>query len=78
MLNIADGFAEHAHAHLERVCGAYVTVTVLLIADCAQPGLPAERIDQRASLNPLDPHLALPWRDAAEQPIQQSAAAAYC
>ncbi|WEO76016.1 hypothetical protein BJQ94_11585 [Cryobacterium sp. SO2] len=78
VLGIADGFAAYVHAHLERVCGAYVTVTVLLVADCAQPGLLAERIDQRASLGPLDPYLALPWRDVAEQPIQLSAAAAYC
>jgi hypothetical protein len=77
VLGIADGFAENAHAHLERVCGAYVAVTVLLVADCAQPELLAERIDQRASLSPLDPYLALSWRDVAEHPIQESAAATY-
>lgn len=74
----ADGFAESAHAHLERVCGAYITVTVLLVTDCDQPGLLAERMDQRAALGPLDPYLVLPWRSVAEQPIQQSAIAAYC
>ncbi|QYF73991.1 hypothetical protein [Cryobacterium sp. PAMC25264] len=78
VLDIADGFAERTHAHLERVCGAYVTVTVLLVADCAQPGLLAERINQRASLSPFDPYLVLPWRDVAEQQIQQTAAATYC
>ncbi|POH62258.1 hypothetical protein C3B61_15335 [Cryobacterium zongtaii] len=78
MLKAADGFAEYAHAHLERICGAYITVTVLLVTDCDQPGLLAERIDQRASRSPLEPYLALPWRSVAEQPIHQSAIAAYC
>jgi hypothetical protein len=73
-----DGFAEDAHAHLERVCGAYITVTVLLVSDCDHPGLLAERIDQRASSRPVDPYLALPWRSLVEESIQQSAVAAYC
>jgi hypothetical protein len=74
----ADGFAEDTHAHLERVCGAYITVTVLLVSDCDHPGLLAERIDQRASSRPVDPYLALPWRSLVEESIQQSAVAAYC
>lgn len=78
VIKAADGFAEDAHAHLERVCGAYIAVTVLLVTDCDQPGLLAERIDQRASASPLDPYLALPWRSLAEQPIQLSAVSEYC
>lgn len=69
--------AERLHARLEQGCGRYVTLTILLTADCTAPSIVARRIWERVATESPDPAVALSWQECVERPITVTAANLY-
>ncbi|SDZ56416.1 hypothetical protein [Herbiconiux ginsengi] len=66
------------HSNIERHCGTYIILTILLVNGCDDPALLEHRIHHRA-LQPqgIDATITLTWKEIEQAPIGYTAANHY-